>query len=398
MPFVDLHSADDYARIHYTTNTLFNNVGGFDPEKPTVVILHPNFLDSTWLHNQFSDQRLDNGYNLIAFDMRVCGRSLARPSGRHDSWTDAADLAFCHSILGLAPWHMLALEGISVNCALRFAALFPELCLSLTLCNVPAPTELFWVYTAYDEMVASWAGAEDLESLEHVAMEAVTFLVGQDCDPDLQDDIVEFWETTHPPRRRTRLVEMVNVLLHRTPLAKNVYSSITQPVLVLHGDKNETCPVAHAEKLVSQLTSAEGGAKLYIVKGGSGALSIVPGNASIANQTFAKFLSRLPPARSDLTTTLPEQRDTKMRAALERLATLMGDRNIAERDPRSVLSFSCVGPEVLKSQTEMLAHYAIGQEDAFSALGPDGRPIRRMSERKRDHWFHSERDGLSYAG
>ena len=35
------------------------------------------------------------------------------------------------------------------------------------------------MYTAYDEMIASWCGAEDLESLEHVAMEAVTFLVGQ---------------------------------------------------------------------------------------------------------------------------------------------------------------------------------------------------------------------------
>lgn len=139
MPYVDLYSNDDYARIHYKTNTLFNNVGGFDPEKPTVVILHPNFLDSTWVHNQFSDLRLDDGFNLIAFDMRVNGRSRARPSGRHDSWTDAADLAFCHSVrasprprtlltppqmLGLPPWHILALEGVSVNTALRFAALY----------------------------------------------------------------------------------------------------------------------------------------------------------------------------------------------------------------------------------------------------------------------------------
>ncbi|KAL1721333.1 Alpha/Beta hydrolase protein [Schizophyllum commune] len=235
MPYVDLYSNDDYARIHYKTNTLFNNVGGFDPEKPTVVILHPNFLDSTWVHNQFSDLRLDDGFNLIAFDMRVNGRSRARPSGRHDSWTDAADLAFCHSMLGLPPWHILALEGVSVNTALRFAALFPDLCLSLTLVNVPAPTELFWVYTAYDEMIASWCGAEDLESLEHVAMEAVTFLVGQqECDPDLQDDIVEFWETSAAPRQRLRLVENINVLLHRTPLNKSVYNAITQPVLVIH--------------------------------------------------------------------------------------------------------------------------------------------------------------------
>ncbi|KAL1721334.1 hypothetical protein EV715DRAFT_271286 [Schizophyllum commune] len=87
-----------------------------------------------------------------------------------------------------------------------------------------------------------------------------------------------------------------------------------------------------------------------------------------------------------------------MRAGLERLAAFVGDRSIADRDPRSAMSFSTVGPEVLKSQTEMLAHYSQGEDGVFSPLGPDGRPLRRVSERKREHWFHSEKDGLSYAG
>lgn len=98
MPYVDLQSADDYASIYYTTNTPWSNVGGFDTEKSTVIVLHPTFLDSTWLDNQFGDPRLNTTFNLIAFDMRVCGRSTARPSGRHDSWVEAADLAFCHQV------------------------------------------------------------------------------------------------------------------------------------------------------------------------------------------------------------------------------------------------------------------------------------------------------------
>jgi len=178
MPYIDLMSADDYASIWYTTNSRFGNVGSFDPEKPTIVMLHPMFLDSTWLDSQFGDPRLDSGFNLIAFDMRVCGRSTCRPSGLHDSWVEAADLAFIYHVshplirstsvepiyslklqaLHLPPAHILALENTSTNCAIRFATLcvsfyyllivgaqtiprFPELCLSLTLCNIPPPTE-----------------------------------------------------------------------------------------------------------------------------------------------------------------------------------------------------------------------------------------------------------------
>lgn len=103
MPYVDLYCSDDYASIYYTTNTPCGNVGGFDAEKPTIIILHPLFLDSTWLDQQFGDPRLNDQYNLVAFDLRTCGRSTCRPSGRHDSWVEAADLALCHQVCGYAP-------------------------------------------------------------------------------------------------------------------------------------------------------------------------------------------------------------------------------------------------------------------------------------------------------
>jgi len=397
MPYIDLQSADDYASIWYTTNSPFGNVGGFDPEKPTIIILHPTFLDSTWLHNQFGDPRLDSAFNLIAFDMRVCGRSTCRPSGRHDSWVEAADLAFAVQALQLAPSHLLALEGLSTNNALRFATLFPEMCLSLTFCNVPAPTELKWVFTAYDELLQSWCYANDLESFEHVGMEAVTFVVGPDCHPDLQDDLIAYWETEMPPSRRQRIVEQVNVIMNRTPLNADVYACISQPVLIIHGERNETCPRKYAEKLASDLINAEGGAVLYTVKGASGCLNIVPGNASIANQVLAKFLSRLPHARSDI---VPRKMSTndRMEIALARLAEIAGDSSIASRDPLSSLSFSCLAPEVVKSQSDSLVSYGKGHRQAFLPLGPDGRPIRKFSDRKQTHWFHGEKDGLSYAG
>ncbi|KAJ7931973.1 hypothetical protein B0H13DRAFT_2308120 [Mycena leptocephala] len=45
MPFVDLQSADDFASIYYITNSWFSNVGGLNPEKATICILHQTFLD-----------------------------------------------------------------------------------------------------------------------------------------------------------------------------------------------------------------------------------------------------------------------------------------------------------------------------------------------------------------
>lgn len=70
------------------------------------------------------------------------------------------------------------------------------MCLSLTLCNVPAPTEyvsmvilngcipdrsytrLQWMYTGFEELVHNWCNAEDLESFEHVAKEGLDYVVG----------------------------------------------------------------------------------------------------------------------------------------------------------------------------------------------------------------------------
>ncbi|KIY45992.1 alpha/beta-hydrolase [Fistulina hepatica ATCC 64428] len=396
MPFVDLHTDDDFASIYYRTNTLYSNVSGFDPNRPTIIILHPTCLDSSWVHKQFIDPRLNNGYNLIAFDRRASGRSKCRASGKHDSWVDAADLAMCHQLLQLPPSHILALEGIAVICALRFAALFPDMCLSLTLCSVPPPTEFKWVYTAFDELMATWCSAEDLESLEHSANESISFMIGsKGCDDDLQDDLITYWQLHMPPRQRARNVEALNVLLNRTALKTEVLSTITQPVLLIHGDHNDMCPIKHAEKLSSHLCNAGGGAMLYIVKGGGGLLNIA--HASIVNQTFCKFLSRLPPARSDLLP-LDMSIEKRMQAALKRLSEWMDDPSIARRNPVSPLSFCQLPPDVIKSQTDLLLHYGKNQALAFSPVNSYGAPLRKFSERKQDHWFHGDKNGLSIAG
>ncbi|PFH52569.1 hypothetical protein AMATHDRAFT_139549 [Amanita thiersii Skay4041] len=238
MPFVDICCGDDYASIYYNTNTMCGNVSGFDPAKPSIILLHPFLLDSSWLDYQFDDIRLYQNYNMIAFDMRTGGRSQCKGSGVHDSWVDAADLAFCHQILHLPPCHILAFESLSVNCALRFAALFPEMCLSLTLCNIPSPTESKCIKTAYHDMMDKWCFAEDLEAFEDAAVEAIKILLGvcfhSECCNDTLDQLICYWAIKLPPSQRHRMVETVNVLLNRTPLNEATLRSITHPVLIIH--------------------------------------------------------------------------------------------------------------------------------------------------------------------
>jgi hypothetical protein len=102
MPFVDLPNAhDDYASLWYITNSATGTVGGFHPSKATVLLLHPQFLDSAWLSAQLEDPRLSANYNLIALDARHSGQTTSRLNGKQDSWTDAADLAFALEVRAL---------------------------------------------------------------------------------------------------------------------------------------------------------------------------------------------------------------------------------------------------------------------------------------------------------
>lgn len=115
--------------------------------KPLIILLAPLFLSVDFLDPQFNDAQLSSVYNMIAFDQITHGKTLfpSYISGGfgaiQDTWTDAAILAlFCHT-LGLPPAHIFAAQNNSVNAALRFSILFPNQCLSMTLCGIPGPTK-----------------------------------------------------------------------------------------------------------------------------------------------------------------------------------------------------------------------------------------------------------------
>jgi hypothetical protein len=87
-----------HTRTGYYTNSPTGFANGFDPARPTVLLLHPFALDSSWLRFQTDDPRLSGAFNLLALDQRCAGQTKHRPSGYHDAWVIAADIAFLHHV------------------------------------------------------------------------------------------------------------------------------------------------------------------------------------------------------------------------------------------------------------------------------------------------------------
>lgn len=122
-----------------------------------------------------------------------------------------------------------------------------------------------------------------------------------------------------------------------------------------------------------------------------------------------------------------------MQAGLQRLAGLMSDGGIADRNPLSSLSFCCLDAETIKSQTDALVQFRKGQLRAMNPVHADGRLIRRYvlvfhlclwgldgaavgsrsysierqltilasphryTRNRDEHWFQAGVDGLSHA-
>ncbi|KAH9059307.1 alpha/beta-hydrolase [Lactarius vividus] len=370
MPYVDLVSRDDYVSIWYTTNSRHNCVGTFDPTKPTIILLHPFSLDSSWLGHALGNPRLNEDYNMIAFDLRFSGKTIERPNARLDCWVQAADLAFACEALHVSCAHLWAEETISVNIALRFAMLFPEMCLSLALVTVSSPSERRQdISLALDQAIRLWCFAEDLDTLNHAAARFLELTVGADLDVDEIHQIVAFWQTQYPPLRHTRIYGIKNSIVNHVPLTKSQLAMIYQPVLILHGENNPTYPLKYAQQLIEDLVNSK--AMLSVIKGAAGFMGITPSSAPGLHQIYADFLGDLPSPPSD-----PTDPDC-MKRALGRLAELAADPSIASRSLKSPMSFSLVSYGV--GQSKDFNALMQGTNTGFSLFPPDR---RSLAERK----------------
>ena len=107
-------------------------------------------------------------------------------------------------------------------------------------------------------------------------------------------------------------------------------------------------------------------------------LSVIPGLASIMNKVVSNFWSRLPHHPSPIS---PPKTSVhvRMSEALETLVTLTGCESGSPTDPLCALSFSCLSPDVIKVQSELLEYYKKDCYRAFSPLSATGKPLRKYA-------------------
>lgn len=173
-----------------------------------------------------------------------------------------------------------------------------------------------------------------------------------------------------------------------------IYVGSKDLLTLTQGDSNMLHPIKHAEQLSSQLTGVKDGAIIYSVKGelhpsvpsisfqssyflgGGSMLSVIPGHASLMNKVVSNFWSRLPHHASPIN---PPKTpiETRMSEALETLVALTGCERGSPVNPLCALSFSCLSPDVIKLQSEILEHYKKDCYHAFSPLSASGRPLRK---------------------
>ncbi|KAI0079731.1 alpha/beta-hydrolase, partial [Panus rudis PR-1116 ss-1] len=371
MPYVDFKTSLDYASLWYSTNAPYCNVGSFNPDRPTIVILHPFTLDSTWCYPQIDDPRINAEFNVITFDTRITGKSACKFNTKYDLWVAAADLAHAFYHLCLPPAHIFASE-VFVYVALRLSVLFPDLCLSLTLCNVPPQIEKPDVTQNMEDIVRNWCYAEDLPSLEHANKTLLEYSLGSVSSAV---HLVGWWQANYPPFRRAQFITLMEVFcLSRDSMTDVELATVRKPVLILQANDNPMYPMKCAKDLQHALINVPNGAMLQTVQGAIGLITLK--RASIVNKFFRKFLDLQTMKPSKLTKPTQHLKET-MSAALKVLAELRQDPSIRERDKESPISFSCISDETAQRRRERILEYARDQRKAFSPLGMDGRPLRK---------------------
>lgn len=107
-------------------------------------------------------------------------------------------------------------------------------------------------------------------------------------------------------------------------------------------------------------------------------LSVIPGHASIMNKVVSSFWSRLPHHDSPINPPKTPV-EVRMSEALETLVALTGRESPSPTDPLCALSFSCLSPDIIKVQSELLEYYKKDCYRAFSPLTATGRPLRKYA-------------------
>ncbi|KAG8840239.1 hypothetical protein FRB91_006382 [Serendipita sp. 411] len=250
MPYIK--TSDDLT-FHYALPSFQASI---DPQKPTMLLLHPRIFDLHVLDPQLNCERLSKGFNLLAVDHHWHGLTkVPMDSDLYDFKRVAKDLLAVMDALKIAQFHLFGVQ-VGAILGLRMATMAPNRILSLLLCSTPPPQESpqnVQTYRAMREVCRDSAG-DGTDSIPQEIVNAGKWIYfGSHKDAEL----FPIWlKTSNLKASNQEYVEkFFSSLYAREPMSDAEWASITCPVLLMHGDDDRVYPLddvhANNAKLVN---------------------------------------------------------------------------------------------------------------------------------------------------
>lgn len=218
----------------------FDDSGG---EGPTVLFAHGFLMDRTMFGPQV--EALTPGFRCVSFDERGFGGTPVR--GPFDYWDLADDAVGLMDHLGV---ERAVLAGMSQGgfVALRVALRHPDRVTGLVLIDTDSGVDDEETREGYRQMFRTWRAQGPIEPIVETLADLI---LGQ--DPGLRADWIERWRTLDPEA----LEHPVACLLGREDVSARL-PEIECPVLVVHGEDDESIPIERAEAMAETLPDCRG--------------------------------------------------------------------------------------------------------------------------------------------
>ncbi|KWU45744.1 alpha/beta-hydrolase [Rhodotorula sp. JG-1b] len=333
MPHVQLPGE---VRLYYEFRSAASDLG--DSTKPSVILLAPCFLDSTFLEPYVEALRKD--YAVTTVELRGQGRTIGGASPNYDYWVAAADLAFLMHALHLPPSHIFAPGHAAFRTALQFCILFPDQALSLSLVGgmsifgPPRNAE------AFAEVDATWSNPEDedlfVECLGAVGEYVFTEYAGRE----------EEWDVVIPaiarhlnPFRQADIYMCTKPNQGSSGITPDLLRAIRQPILLIHGERDLCFPVDDIREIRQHLTGSPD-VRFHVEPDAPQLLAVTHVDS---------ILPRLRDFLNDHRDLAYVDAPFDPSQALERAARVVRDPGVANRDPRFPDAFSLLGAEDRRS-------------------------------------------------
>jgi pimeloyl-ACP methyl ester carboxylesterase len=262
MPFADVNGQGLY----------FEDTGG-GPEN-VILFSHGLLMD----HSMFEPQvdALRDRWRCITWDERAHGVTETSPDD-FSYWDSASDALGLLDHLGV---ERAVLAGMSQGgyLSLRAALTAPERVRALVLIDTQDGIEDPANTAAYDQLIETWAGAEEVpqEILDIVA----AIILGNDwpSTPAWQDK----WRSVKPDQLR----QAYRTLVSRENDVTSRLAELTMPALVIHGELDAAIDVGTAQAMADAV-----GAKLSVVAGAGHAANLT--HPEPTNEALVAFLDSL---------------------------------------------------------------------------------------------------------